>query len=145
VDFRQIAIEGNLVITVSAMVLYAGARCVCLLTWIRTAAFVGVAGSYMFLVGLLPVVIGVVFSEIPELREMRPFSDWANSIALCSPFTVIMSMFNEMWRNFPQQYTTAPFYILHGSLLLAAWIAIRWLSRRVHTSYLPDHSQEPAS
>jgi hypothetical protein len=145
VDFRQIALEGNLVITISAVVLYAGARFVCLLTWIRTAAFVGVAGSYMFLVVLLPVVIGAMFAGIPELREMQPFSDWSTSIALCSPITVIMSLFDELWRNFPEQYTTAPFYILHGSLLMAACVAIPWLSRRVEKSYLPDHSQEPAS
>jgi hypothetical protein len=136
IDFARIAVEGSVVISVAGFVVYAFHRLACLLMWIKSAAFVGVAALYLSVVCMLPVFIGMVFLEVPELRDVQPFARWAPMLAMASPITVVMSLFNEMGSRFPRDVSAAPFYVVHGVLLGVTIFEIRRCGRRLRMMYL---------
>jgi hypothetical protein len=142
VDYGRIAVEGVAVISLAGLVVYAFHRLVCLLTWTRSATLVLVGGSYFMAVCMLPVFVAVLFLEVPELRRMQPFADWAPSLAMASPFVVIMFLFNEMGSRFPRDVSTAPFYVVHGMLLLLMIFEIHRRGRKLREMYLAGPVQE---
>lgn len=127
VDYARIAVEGTAMISVAALALYALHRLVCLLMWMRTAAFLASAIVYFVAVCLLPLFTGALFAEIPQLRQFTLLTRGAASLAMVSPLTVIMSLFAELGSQFPRNISTVPFYVFH--LLLIA-LAVFTTARR---------------
>jgi hypothetical protein len=78
----------------------------------------------------------MVFLEVPELRDVQPFARWAPMLAMASPITVVMSLFNEMGSRFPRDVSAAPFYVVHGVLLGVTIFEIRRCGRRLRMMYL---------
>ena len=91
---------------------------------------------------LVPLVFAMLFLEFPELRNTEPFADWAPVLAMMSPFTVMMHLFNEMGSRFPRDISTAPFYTVHGALLALALVEIRRRGRRLRAMYLAGPVRE---
>jgi hypothetical protein len=138
VDFVRVAVEGSIVISIAGLVVYALHRFFCLMTWLRSATFVGVAGAYCVGVCMMPLVVAMLFLEVFELRDLPLVAEWAPVLAMASPVTVIMSLFNEMGSRFPRDASTAPFYVVHGILLVIALFGIHRRGRRLRVLYLPD-------
>jgi len=142
VDYVRIAVEGIAVISAAGLVIYAFHRLVCLMTWTRSATFVVVGGLYFGFVCMLPVLFAVLWLEVPELRRIRPISDWAPQLGMASPFMVIMFLFNEIGSRFPRDVSTAPFYVVHGVLLGLSLLGIRRRGRRLREEYLTGPIRE---
>ena len=136
VDYFRVAVEGSIALSTAGLVVYALHRLACQLTWLRSAAFAGVAGSYFIAVCLLPIFFAMLFLEVPQLRRVELFSDWAPVAAMASPLTVLMVLFNEMGARFPSEISTAPFYLGHGVLLGATVLEIRRRGRKLREEYL---------
>lgn len=140
VDYVRVAVEGSLVIFVAGVTTYTLYRYVCLATWLKSAAFVGVAGFYFFVVCLIPVFCTVLVFEVPALYGIRALSDWTPTFAMLSPFTPIMVLFNEAGSRFPKDVSTIPFYVGHGLLIAWALFAIRRRGPHVRRMYLETSS-----
>ncbi len=135
-DYARVAVEGSAVISVAGLVVYAFHRLACLLMWIKSAAFVGVAALYFSVVCMLPLFVAMLCLEVPELRNVQPFARWAPMLAMVSPITVVMSLFNEMGSRFPRDVSAAPFYVVHSVLLALTIVEIRRCGRRLCAMYL---------
>lgn len=149
IDYRHIAVQGTLAISASALVIYALQRLACLMLWIRSVAFVSVVGSYLLAIGLLPVILGAMFDEIAEMRQIPGISDWIPTLVIISPFAVMMSRFNEMGSHFTDELSTASFFIVHGVMIAAVLWGVRRQGRRLRRSYLveaepPEPETHPA-
>jgi hypothetical protein len=142
IDYARVAVEGSAVISVAGLVIYAFHRLGCLLTWIRSATLAGIGALYFIMVCMLPVFFAMMFLEVPELRDVPLFAEWAPSLAMVSPFTVELHLFNEMGPRFPSDVSTAPFYVVHGVLLALALFEIRRRGRRVRAMYLAEPVRE---
>lgn len=142
VDYVRVAVEGTAALTVAGLLAYAMQRFGCLLAWIKSATILGVAAVYFFGVCMLPLVIGMMFLEVPDLRDVQPFATWAPRLAMVSPFTVMMHLFNEMGSRFPADATTTPFYVVHGVLLVLTLLAVRRRGRRLRATYLAGPVRE---
>ena len=144
-DLVRVATEGSLVISVAGLVVYALHRFNCLVTWVKSVAFVGTAGLYLFLVCLLPLLFLVLFDEVPELRSLPLFRDVAPTLGMASPFGVMMYLFDELGSEFRGvPLSTVPFYLFHGFLLGLLLLGIRRLGRNVREQY-PDRSSQEAA
>ncbi len=141
-DYARVAVEGSAVISVAALLIYAFQRLACLLSWIRSAAFAAVGGLYFIGVCMLPVFFAMMFLEVPELRDVPLFAEWAPQLAMVSPFTVEMHLFHEMGPRFPNDVSTAPFYVVHGVLLGLALFEVRRRGRKVRAMYLTEPVRE---
>lgn len=142
VDYQRIVVAGTLALSVAGLVVYAFQRLVCLSGWIKSASFVLVGALYAVFMMLLPVFFGMMFLEVPELRDVQPFAAWAPQLAMVSPVTVEMSLFNEMGSRFPRGVSPAPFYVVHGLLLGLMLLAIRRRGRSLRELYLAGPERE---
>ncbi len=142
VDYVRVAIEGSLAISCAGLVIYALHRYVCLTAWLKSASILIVGMVYFMSVCLMPLFCGVSFIEVPELRGIPLFADWAPSFAMLSPFTQMMFLFNEMGSRFPRDVSTAPFYVGHAVILGVTMLAIRRRGRRVREMYLEAPTQK---
>src|SRR5262249_36544722 len=124
-NFARLAVEGTAVLSVAGVTIYALHRLVCLMTWIRSVTFALVATLYFGLVCMLPVVFVILLVEVPELRSVPTFADWAPRLAMVSPVTALMFLFNETGSQFPRHVSTAPLYVAHGVLLGLTLMEIR--------------------
>jgi hypothetical protein len=135
-DYSQIAIEGSAVLSIAGLLVYAFHRLACLLTWIRSATLIGVAALYFILVCMLPVFVGMLFLEVPELRDVPLCAEWSPRLAMVSPVMVELYLFNELGPRFPSDVSTAPFYLVHGILLGLTLLEIRRRGRVLRGMYL---------
>jgi hypothetical protein len=142
VDYVRIAVEGSLVISTAGLVIYALHRQLCLMTWVRSVAFLVVAPLYSFFVCMLPLLVVMLILEEPELGRVQVFIDWAPTLAMASPFTVIINLFNEMGSRFPRDVSTAPFYVVHGVLLGLTILGTRSRGRKLREMYLAGPVRE---
>lgn len=137
VDYLRIAIEGSAVISIAGLTVYAFQRSQCLTAWMKTTTFlVVVANVYFCFVCLLPLFVAALSIEVPEFRRIPLVAEWAPTISLSSPITVMMTLFNEMGSRFPRDVSTAPFYIVHGVLLGVAVLELRRRGRKLREMYL---------
>jgi hypothetical protein len=141
-DYSRIAVEGSAVISVAALLIYAFQRLACLLSWIRSATFAAVGALYFIAICMLPVFFAMMFLEVPDLREIPLFSEWAPRLAMVSPVTVELCLFHEMGPRFPSDVSTAPFYVVHGILLGWTLFEIRRRGRKVRAMYLAEPDRE---
>ena len=142
IDYSRIAIEGSAVISVAGLVVYAFHRLACLMTWMKSVAVVGVGGLYFITVCMLPLVLAMLLFEVSELRNIQVLADGAPLLAMTSPFTVTMFLFNEMGSRFPRDLSTAPFYLFHGVLFGLAILGLRHRGRKLREVYLSGPLQE---
>jgi len=135
-DYARIAVEGSLAISVAGLAVYAFHRLACLVTWIRSVTFAGAAALYFIVVCVLPIFLTVLLLKVLEMRSVQPIPDWALLLAMTSPFTVEMNLFNEMGGPFPRDASTIPFYVVHGVLLGLTILEIRRRGRKLREMYL---------
>ena len=102
----------------------------------------GIAGLYFIGVCMLPLILTTFFLELSELRRIQLFADGAPLLAMASPFTVIIFLFNEIGSQFPRDTSTAPFYVVHGVLLGFTILGIRRRGRKLREMYLPGPRRE---
>ena len=145
IDYLRIAVEGNLVIAVAGLLLYAIHRFLCLLAWLRTGAFLGLAVAYFVSICGLPVFFAMSIREVAELRQFAFLADLAPRLAMVSPVAVLMNLFNEMGPRFPRDISAAPFYVVHGLLLAVTLFGIRRRGRKLREMYLKRPSREASS
>lgn len=134
-DYRRIAIEGTLVISVGGLLVYTSHRLVCLTTWLRSVSFVTVGIMYLIFVCLVPLFVAMLFLDVPELRRIQMFSDTAPTFAMASPFTVMMYSFDEMGSRFSGNVSTAPFYVGHVVLTGMMLVGVRRRGRKLRELY----------
>lgn len=142
VDYARVAVEGSAAISVAGLVVYALHRLACQMTWIRSVTFVGIAALYAVVVCMLPIFIGMLFLEVPELRGVPFVANWAPVLAMVSPVTVLMFLLNEMGSRFPVDASTAPFYIAHVALLGLVLLEMRRRGRKLREMYLTGPARE---
>lgn len=137
IDLVRIAVEGTAIISVAGLTIYAFQRYLCLLTWLRSVTFVSLAVLYMIFVCLLPALIAVALLEIHEFRSFEPIAVHAPKIAAISPSMVIYYLLNgELGRPFPNDISTAPFYVVHiFALGLTLW-ALHRQGKKLRQAYL---------
>jgi hypothetical protein len=141
-DYVRLAIEGSLVISTAGLVIYALHRQLCLMTWVRSMTFLATAFLYFVVVCMLPLFVAMVIHEIPELQSVQLFVDWAPTLAMASPLTVIINLLNGMWPGFPSDASSAPFFVVHCVLLGLAILGIRRRGRQLRTMYLTGPARE---
>jgi hypothetical protein len=112
------------------------------LTWIRSATFAAVGALYFIAICMLPVFFAMMFLEVPDLREIPLFSEWAPRLAMVSPITVELCLFHEMGPRFPRDVSTVPFYVVHGILLGWTLFEIRRRGQKVRAMYLAEPDRE---
>ncbi len=136
-DYARIAVEGSLVISVAGLAVYAFHRLACLMTWIRSVTFVGVAAVYFIGVCVLPIIVAMFLINVPIFRGASAVADPSLFLlAMASPFTVEMHLFHELGGQFPANVSTIPFYVVHGVLLGLALLGIRRRGRKLRDMYL---------
>jgi hypothetical protein len=135
--------EGSAVILIAGLTCYALQRLGCLLMWVKSLTFVLVGAFYFFAVCLLPLLVGTIFREFSELREIPLLFDIAPIVAMASPMTALMLLFNEMGSSFPNTASLTPFYCLHGVIFGVTLLAIRRYGRRLREMYLAGPVREP--
>jgi hypothetical protein len=148
-NYVRIAVEGNLVISLAGLVIYAFHRLVCLSTWLKSMSLATVGLLYFVVVCLMPIFVMLIFMEMSDLREMQisgmsVSTELAPLAGLVSPFVTIMAMFNETPPRFPDYAPTGPFYVGHGFLLVLAMMGIRRSGRKLREQY-PNSAQSEAN
>jgi len=138
-DYVRFAVEGNLVISLAAIVIYAFHRLVCLSTWLKSMSLATVGFLYFAVVCMLPMLFSV-FMDFGELRDVQVFGiTLSETIAptgmMISPFTMMMVLFNEMSSRFPNDAPAASFYVAHFCLLGWALLGIRRSGRKLREQY----------
>lgn len=145
VDYLRIAVEGSVVISVAGLVVYAIHRLGCLVTWIRSATFLGAAAFYCAAVCFVPGFVAMFFLEFRELRDIPFFQVCAPKLAMVSPIIVIMNLFNEMGSRFPSSASTVPFYVVHAGLLGLSVSGIHRRGKKLRELYLKSPMPEAKS
>jgi hypothetical protein len=97
---------------------------------------------YFIVVCMLPVFIAMLLLEVRELREVPFVVDWAPTLAMVSPLSVVMFLFHEMGSRFPSDPFTAPFYAVHVALLGLVLVEMRRRGRKLREMYLTGLEQE---
>lgn len=141
-DFSRVATEGPLVLAVAGLTIYALQRLACLAVWTKIAAFAGVAGLYVAL-SVPPLVIGLVFREAGKAdkwADSRWLADFAPTLIMMSPIGVLAQLFSEM--RLPPETSAAPFFVVHGVLIVLALLAMRRAGRSLRSLYLTSPSRE---
>lgn len=142
IDFLRVAIEGSLVISVAGLVIYAFQRLMCLMTWVKSGTLALVGILYFVGICLVPLFFAVLAMDFPQFRDDPMIQLVGPRLAMASPFMVMMRLFNEAGGRFPDDVSTASFYVAHGILFLAALGGIRRNSRRLSQEYLPPLAEE---
>jgi hypothetical protein len=136
-DYLRIAVEGNVVISIAALVIYSMHRFLCLLSWMRTGAFLGLIGGYFVAVCGIPVFFAMFIMEMHREFDRFDFlAECAPSLAMISPVAVISNLFREMGPRIPRDTSTVPFYVAHAFLLAVIIFGIRRRSRKLREQYL---------
>lgn len=135
VDFMRTLIEGGCVLSLAGMVVYTLHRFVCLFVWLKLPAFLLSAATYFFVMCLAPFLLAIALMTVPKLRESASVELW-ETVAMSSPITALVSLFNELDPPFPSSLLTSPFYVVHVVLLaLVSWGIVR-RERKLRGSYL---------
>jgi hypothetical protein len=142
VDFNGVAVEGNLIILVVGIVLYALHRLGCLITWTRSLTFIGVSVAYFLCVCLLPFVLGIFLLDGLQVQLTPVIDVSARLLIMSSPMGVMVDLFNEWGSLMSGKPSTDPFYIFHAVLLCVTFLEIRRRGRKVRQLYLPDSATE---
>lgn len=145
IDFYRIPLEGSLVVSFAGLVIYAFQRRVCLMTWIRSTTFFAVTFLYYIFICLLPFIFALIAMEMPELRNLQMVKEIAPTVGMMSPIMVMVVLFNgELGPPFPNNLSTAPFYIIHTVLLVMALLGLRRGGHPLRDMYLTEPLQEAA-
>lgn len=144
-DYRQVTFQVTLIITLAGCLVYAMHRFGCLLTWIRTGAFLVVAGVYLGVLCVAPVLLAMFCLEMRELRDIEFLQTWAPRLASVSPMASVLNLFHEMGGRFRDRLTVEPFYTVHGLLLVLSILVIRQREKIVRQQYLAAPSQPNAT
>ena len=145
ITFIHIAIEGTIVITVAGLVVYTFQRLACLSTWSRSVTCVSVGAVYSVFFCTLPMFFAMLCLEVPDLRSIRLFADWAPTVAASSPIAVMFILFNgQIGPTFPKNVSTAPFFISHVTLFCLMLLGIRRGSRKLRRMYLTEPTGKAA-
>jgi len=142
IDLVRVAVEGTAVISVAGLAVYALQRYLCLRAWTKTAAFVGVALFYFIVVCMVPLFLSAMFYEMPAFRRYPILVDNAPTLGICSPFMVMLFLFNELGGNFPRDTSTVPFYAFHGLLIALSLFGMYRQGRKLRQEYLPEPVRE---
>lgn len=139
IDFVRVAIEGTLLLTLAGLVVYGIMRCVSLATWLKPAAVMATVGLYLGLVCIVPILVGMLCVEVPELREIPTFNEYGPRFSMVSPMASMSALFGERLNSsFPENLPRRPFFIAHGVLLAVLSLWYWRSSRNVRRTYLPD-------
>ncbi len=138
VDSFRIVIEGTLVVSVGGILVYLIHRQLCLATWLKSSAFVVTAAVYALVVCVLPFMLAIVYTEVPELQNFAAFRQLAPEVSMASPITVMIGLFNEFPRRFSHELNSVPLYVLHGVLTMICLLAISRRGRKLRKEYLDD-------
>lgn len=136
VDYVRIATAGVLAISTAGVLVYCLHRYVCLLTWVRSLSFAGIAGFFFLVVCLLPMPLALIFMEVEELSRIPAFEFIAPRLAMLSPVVLTGFLFNEMGGDFPDDLSLVPHFALHLSLIAFIIFRIRRRSRNLNETYL---------
>ena len=136
VDYLRVAIEGSIVITISALVVYGIHRVLCLTAWLRTTAIFGTSGVYFMFLCLFPMAFAILYFELPEWRSHDLFANWAPQLSMMSPMATMAFLFSEMGPDYKDLVTTTPFYILHIMALLLVVVIYFASGKKLRQQYL---------
>lgn len=145
VDYVRLVTEGYLAISVAGLTVYLLHRLACMVAWVRSAAFVAVAGLYGVFVVLLPTGLGVLVYEVPEIRNVAILKEWMPTLGMMSPLTLLMLLYGELGAGFwaADKLSTIPFYVFHGTAIFLAIYGIRRQGIKLRAQYLNPHGATP--
>jgi len=141
VNYLRVAVEGSVSLSAAALAVYAMHRYFCLIAWLKTVAALSVAALYLFVICMIPMFYAVLFFEVPLLRNTPVLSDMAPTIAMISPFALIMVLFNEFGPPLRGDVSTVPFYVAHGLLLVLMIVLTRRRGPKLRQTYLETPSR----
>ncbi len=143
VNWPAFALEAPIVLLISGLTIYAWHRWLCSLSWVKSFSFLATVGLYGFIVGAIPVIFTVIYIEVDELQRSPLFVQLAPLVTALSPACWFPLKLGELPnRDGYTNATSAPFYVLHGLLLILAWFAIRRRERQLRQDYLAPLGQE---
>lgn len=143
IDFVRVVIEGNTLIAIAGLVVYAFQRLVCLLVWLKSVAFQIAALAYFCLGCMLPMIAAAGLAFIEDFQGGTSPSLAVALLVTASPIGALVNLFGEFGGNFPRDLPVAPFYIYHAGLLAVTLLGIRSAGRRVRPLYLTAPDEEP--
>jgi len=142
IDYVRISIEGTMVLSVAGLTVYLLQRMICLALWLKTGAMVSAALFYLGVVCIIPLMVGAMALEIPELRDNATIQANAPQWAMISPFTVFLFLYRELGSSFPQSLSTVPFYLGQTIMIGGCLVIMRRQSRRLRLEYAAPLSKE---
>jgi hypothetical protein len=145
-DFVRICLEGNAIILIGGLALYAFQRLCCLSAWMKSGAYFVSLFAYFPIFGLIPIFVAVLFLEVLGFKNDPFVSKLVSWVAMGSPIGAFMSLLGELQANFPAKMSTIPFYIVNGILIASALAGIRDQGRPLRAMYLTERKPngEPA-
>ena len=142
IDYIRISIEGTMVLSVAGLTVYVVQRMICLALWLKTGAMVSAALFYVGVVCIIPLVVGAMAMEIPELRGNATIQEYAPLLAMISPFTFFLFLYRELGSSFPQNLSTVPFYLGQSIIIAACLLIMQRQGRRLRLEYSTEPTKE---
>ncbi len=134
IDYARISMEGTLALSVAGLTVYVLQRTVCLGLWMRSTAFASVAVFYLA-VCIIPLVVGIVASEIPEWRSNPTIQQNAMQFAMTSPMILFLFLYGDLGPMYQQNLSTVPFYVVQGLIIVGSVLVMWRQSRRLRLEY----------
>ena len=134
IDYARISMEGTLALSVAGLTVYVLQRTVCLGLWMRSTAFAAVAVFYLA-VCIIPLVVGIVASEIPEWRSNPTIQQNAMQFAMMSPMILFLFLYRDLGPMYQQNLSTVPFYVVQGLIIVGSVLVMWRQSRRLRLEY----------
>ena len=134
IDYARISMEGTLALSVAGLTVYVLQRTVCLGLWMRSTAFASVALFYLA-VCIIPMVVGIMALEIPELRGNPTIQENAMPFAMMSPMILFLFLYRDLGPIYQQNLSTVPFYVVQGLIIFGSVLVMWRQSRRLRLEY----------
>ncbi len=135
VDFRRVSIEGTIAITVAGISVYVLQRTLCLSLWMKSASMFSAIVLYGGVFCAVPMMMGAIVDEFPELRGNPFLQENAMKMAMVSPLTVLLYLYRELGPAYRENLSTIQFYAVQILLILTCLFVIRSQGRRLRMEY----------
>lgn len=143
INFLRLVVEGPLTLSLAGLTVYALLRLGCLQAWLRSGAMLVVSAIYFGGVCVFPLVVAAMGLDLFGLRTVPAAREVLSLVAMVSPMTVMLALFDELGRTFSDAASTIPFYLAHVAILtlvVLLWRRIAPGLRRQYRNLSPEEA-----
>ena len=134
--------KGTIVLSFAAVTVYLLQRTLCLTMWMKSVSFFLVVVLYGVLICVLPLVFGLMMSEVHELREYQLMYRSSPTVAAASPTMILGTLYWGRPNSFLYDPPTVLFYVVHGFLIFVSVLLLRRVGRTLRLEYLNAAAKE---